>query len=71
MREHYLVSYGLFYKALCGREGVDGICDPAEKIVCPQCGILDIKTRFNTSVEPAQAECSQGHEWTFTTEADA
>lgn len=44
---------------------------PAEKIICPKCKVLDLNTRFNTSVEPAEAECSKGHEWTFTTEANA
>lgn len=61
-----MADYKVEYVTLSGGKSV-----PAEKIGCPQCGILDIKTRFNTSVEPAQAECSQGHEWTFTTEADA
>lgn len=44
---------------------------PTERIICPVCRVLDMDTDFDTSEEPARAECSQGHKWTFKTEADA
>jgi hypothetical protein len=44
---------------------------PAEKVICPECKVLDMNTGFDTSIEPAHAWCSQGHEWTFSTKADA
>lgn len=43
----------------------------AQKVVCPVCNVLDLDTKFNAQVEPAEAPCSKGHEWTFTTRADA
>jgi len=59
-------EYRVDYVTLSGGKSV-----PAEKIVCPVCNVLDMGTSFDTSEEPARAECSKGHEWTFTTEADA
>lgn len=61
-----MAEYKVEYVTLSGGKSV-----PAEKIVCPVCNKLDMGTRFNTSTEPIQAECSRGHEWTFTSEADA
>lgn len=59
-------EYRVDYVTLSGGESV-----LAEKIVCPVCGVLDMGTAFDTSREPATAMCSKGHEWTFTTKADA
>jgi hypothetical protein len=59
-------DYRVEYVTLSGGKLV-----PAEKLICPVCKVLDMDGRFNTSVDPAEAECSKGHEWTFTTKADA
>ncbi len=44
---------------------------PAERVTCPYCHVLDLKTDFDTSQEPWRATCSNGHEWNVKSSPDA
>jgi hypothetical protein len=50
---------------------IKGKSIPAERVVCPQCNVLDLNTDFDTTEEPWKATCSKGHEWAVKTVAEA
>jgi uncharacterized C2H2 Zn-finger protein len=42
---------------------INGRDVPAERLVCPRCGVLDLQTEINTSTVPWVAHCSRAHGW--------